>query len=174
MLFSCLENKMHIDEFILIENNNFYFYDIFGYYGCFSNYYLINFELDGYIWKSSEHYFQAQKFINTEYFEMIRQTNTAKEAAKIGRNRDLPIIKNWDNIRISIMKKALLAKFQQNIFIQQKLLETNDMNLIENAPRDYFWACGLDRTGENQFGKLLMIVRNTIKEDVNKRVNCDE
>lgn len=40
-----------------------YFYMIGEEYGCFSNFSPHCFELDGLYWPTSEHYFQAQKFV---------------------------------------------------------------------------------------------------------------
>ncbi len=41
-------------------------------YGAFSNFAAYGFELDGRYWKTSEHYFQAQKFAGTEHEEQAR------------------------------------------------------------------------------------------------------
>lgn len=43
-----------------------YFYKTKEKYGCFSNH---GFELKGKYWRTSEHYFQSQKFIGTEFEE---------------------------------------------------------------------------------------------------------
>jgi N-glycosidase YbiA len=51
-------------------------------YGCFSNFSPHGFELDDTWWPTSEHYFQAQKFVGTPYAEEIRRARTASEAAK--------------------------------------------------------------------------------------------
>ena len=44
-----------------------YFYKTNEKYGCFSNFSKHGFELGGKYWPASEHYFQAQKFSETEY-----------------------------------------------------------------------------------------------------------
>ncbi len=63
-------------------------------YGCFSNFSRHGFELDGAWWATSEHYFQAQKFVDTDraWFEKIREVKTPKEAAKMGRDRSHPCV----------------------------------------------------------------------------------
>lgn len=64
------------------------------------------------------------------------------------------------------MKKALLAKFKQNISLKELLLETNDCYLIEgNYWHDNIWGiCYCKKCenikGENRLGKLLMKIRN--------------
>ena len=45
---------------------------------------------------TSEHYFQAQKFIGSDFAEEIRLAKTPMEAAKMGRERNKPIRKDWD------------------------------------------------------------------------------
>jgi N-glycosidase YbiA len=37
--------------------------------------------------------------------------------------------------------------------------------IIEDSPVDYFWGCGIDRTGTNQLGRILMQVRTDLKRD---------
>ena len=57
----------------------------------FSNFYQAPFELDGKIWKTSEHYFQAAKFIgtphNTAYSELIRLCNTPGKCFTLARQK---------------------------------------------------------------------------------------
>ena len=43
--------------------------------------------------------------------------------------------------------------------IRQILLDTLDAEIIEDSPVDYFWGCGIDRTGTNHLGRILMQVR---------------
>ena len=57
------------------------------------------FELDGKRWITSEHYFQAQKFIGTEYAEAIRLLDNPMKAAEMGRNRDLPLRTDWEQVK---------------------------------------------------------------------------
>ena len=95
-----------------------YFSRINDKYGCFSNFAHYNFELDGKKWMTSEHYFQAQKFYGTEYEEIIRLLDNPMKAAEMGRNRDLPLREDWEQIKDNIMRKAVCAKFTQNIDIK--------------------------------------------------------
>lgn len=50
------------------------------------------FELDGYVWRSAEHYFQAMKFVNTDrdYFQVVRDASSPAKAAALGRSRKHP------------------------------------------------------------------------------------
>lgn len=143
-----------------------YFYRINEAYGCFSNFAHYGFELDGKRWMTSEHYFQAQKFCGTEYEEVIRLLDNPKKAAEMGRNRDLPLRANWDQVKDDIMRKAVLAKFAQNEEIKNILLSTGTEILVEKTTNDYYWGCGKDGSGKNMLGNILMEVREKIYCDL--------
>jgi len=60
-------------------------------YGVFSNFSAHPFTLDGQLWPTSEHYFQAQKFVGfSEHQDEIRLAATPMEAAEKGRERHRP------------------------------------------------------------------------------------
>ena len=144
-----------------------YFYSRADEHGYLSNFASYGFELDGKYWRTSEHYFQAQKFITTapKYAEKIRIVHTPKEAANMGRSRKYPLRANWDNIKDEVMYRAVLKKFQTHADIRQRLLATGDEPLVENAPGDYYWGSGADGSGQNKLGKLLMVVRDRLRQD---------
>jgi len=142
------------------------FYKVNDEYGCFSNFSRHGFELNGKYWSTSEHYFQAQKFAGTEYEEEIRLAATAMEVAKFGRDRNKPLRKDWEQVKYSIMKEAVLAKFRTHDDIREILLLTGDSEIIEKTTDDYYWGCGSDGTGKNMLGKILMEVRAILKTDI--------
>jgi ribA/ribD-fused uncharacterized protein len=137
-------------------------------YGCFSNFSRHGFELDGFWWTTSEHYFQAQKFVTTdrEWFEKIRQAKTPKEAAKMGRDRQHPLRSDWEKVKDEIMEKAVFAKFKTHPDLAQILIDTGDSLIVENAPNDYYWGCGKDGSGKNQLGQTLMKIRAKLQSMV--------
>ena len=57
------------------------FYRVNDAYGCFSNFAKYGFYINDKFWKTSEHFFQAQKFKDTEYEEMIFSLESPMEAA---------------------------------------------------------------------------------------------
>lgn len=142
-----------------------YFYTTVDEYGCFSNFSRHGFELDGKYWKTSEHYFQAQKFAGTPHEETVRRAETPKKAATLGRNRDFPLRSDWEQIKDDIMFRAVLKKFQTHADIREILLNTGDAELVENAPGDYYWGSGQDGTGQNKLGKILMQIRAQLRAD---------
>jgi hypothetical protein len=140
-----------------------YFYNIREQYGCFSNFSPHGFVLDELYWSTSEHYFQAQKFIGTPYLEKLRLVKTPKEAANMGRQRTLPLRPDWEDVKDNIMRKAVFSKFSTNKDIQEILLSTGNEELVENSPIDYYWGCGADGSGKNMLGIVLMEVRQQLK-----------
>ncbi len=140
-----------------------YFYKTNEAYGCFSNFSKHPFELDNKLWPTSEHYFQAQKFAGTEYEEHIRLTATPMDAANMGRDRKLPLRKDWEIVKDEIMRKAVMAKFRANEDARKILLSTGNEELIENTTKDYYWGCGDNGTGRNMLGRILMEVRAELR-----------
>lgn len=91
-------------------------------YGCFSNFSAHGFVLDELYWTTSEHYFQAQKFIGTPYLEKVQQMKTPKDAANMGRDRTLPLRSDWEQVKDAVMYRAVWQKFQTHADIRDILL----------------------------------------------------
>ncbi|MBL1179345.1 NADAR family protein [Pantanalinema sp. GBBB05] len=134
-------------------------------YGCFSNFSAHGFMLDELYWATSEHYFQAQKFINTPSLEKVRQAKTPKDAAKMGRDRSLPLRSDWEQVKDDVMRKAVLQKFKTHADIRAILLATGSDVLVENSAIDYYWGCGKDGSGKNKLGQILMEVRELLRSE---------
>ena len=143
-----------------------HFYNRNDPYYYFTNFYRASIELDGYVWPTTEHYFQAQKFFGTPYYDYIRSLPTPREAFQVSR---LPqaaecVRGDWPRVKKQIMLKALRAKFIQDEQLRQLLLDTKDVDLVEHTRNDSYWGDGGDGSGQNQLGKLLMQVRKEIKD----------
>ncbi|WP_414514099.1 NADAR family protein [Nostoc sp. PCC 9305] len=141
-----------------------YFYSTREEYGCFSNFSSHGFELDGLYWSTSEHYFQAQKFVGTFHVEQIRLVKTPKDAARMGRERTRPLRQDWEQVKDDIMRQAVLCKFQTHRDIRDILLSTENAEIVENSPIDFYWGCGADGSGKNMLGNILMEVRNILHD----------
>lgn len=141
-----------------------YFYSTREQYGCFSNFSPHGFELDNLYWQTSEHYFQAQKFVGTIHLEQIRLVKTPKDAAKMGRERTRPLRQDWEQVKDDIMRQAVLCKFTTHADIREILLDTGNQEIIENSPIDWYWGCGSDGTGKNMLGIILMEVREILRD----------
>lgn len=138
------------------------FYSVKDPYGEFSNFALFPITIDGVIWPTSEHYYQAHKFLDPALQEQVRNQPTPYLAAQMGRNPDLPMREDWDDVRESFMWTALKAKFSQYKVLQELILSTKTSHLYEHTKNDCYWAdCG-DRTGKNRLGEQLMQIRTEL------------
>ena len=140
-----------------------YFYSRTDEYGDFCNFSSHGFELDGKYWRTVEHYFQAQKFAGTEHETAIHRARTPGDAKGLGRSTKYPLRDDWEDVKDSIMHRAVTRKFETHPDIRQRLLDTADEELVENARGDYYWGCGADGTGQNKLGKILMDVREKLR-----------
>ncbi len=179
------KHKIHFYE----QNGDFGF--LSNFYGTTNNK-RFKLVIDDVEWPSVEHYFQAQKFLGgldiseetKNYANSIRQSKTPNIAKilaqqKIGggyawRTNLNPIIQqsldagvkiriDWESVKDSIMKKAIVAKFTQNPDLMTKLMSTGSDELIEHTSRDNYWADGGDGSGLNKLGRILMSVRDDFR-----------
>lgn len=157
---------------ILDENTNLvilsctmpiYFYSTSDKYGTLSNFAPFGVEMNGQWWSTVEHYFQGQKFADADHAEKIRVARDPKQAKTLGRGCKFPIRDDWDQARDEIMYEACLKKFQTHKEARELLLATEDEELVENAPSDYYWGCGKTGTGQNKLGQILMRVREELR-----------
>lgn len=147
-----------------MDENEIKFYSVNDKYGEFSNFALYPIKLKGKVWQTSEHYFQAQKFVGTDYENKIRKAPNPMKAAQLGRTRKVRLRKNWDNIKDNVMYDALKAKFEQHSELKKLLIETRTKKLIEHTENDSYWGDGGDGSGKNRLGKLLMRLRTELSD----------
>lgn len=140
------------------------FYSTKDQYGEFSNFAPFGFRLDEKWYHTSEHYFQAMKFEDEEHQERIREIKSPMIAARLGRSHKVKIRNDWEEMKVHVMRTAVRAKFQQHANLQELLLGTGEQLLVEAADGDYFWGIGKDGTGQNWLGRILMEIRNELRE----------
>lgn len=140
-----------------------YFYDNNKPYFEFTNFSHYPVKIDGERWPTTEHYYQAMKFIDKQIQGKIKNMSTAREAFSFAqKNRNL-IRKDWHQVNISFMVKAVTAKFTQYQKLKKLLIDTNFRVLVEDAKeKDNFYGAGADYKGENHLGRILMHIRRNI------------
>lgn len=143
-----------------------YFYTPGGEYGALSNFSSYGIEMDGRYWSTVEHYFQAQKFPGHVQQQRIWMVRTPKQAKALGRDRSMPIREDWETVKDSIMRDAVLKKFETHASAREILLSTKEAELVESSPSDYYWGCGADGSGLNKLGIILMEVRSILQNNV--------
>lgn len=148
----------------MIDESTIYFYSVDGPNGAFSNFYPCKFiDSQGREWRSSEHYYQAHKFLDQEIFELVKNTKTCKECYKVSWSYKDKFRSDWSEVKDEIMHEALLYKFKQNSSLLKILLETGDKKLVEHSMNDLHYGMGLEDNGKNRLGILLEQVRNELK-----------
>lgn len=123
-----------------------------------SNFYYYPMIIDGYEWKTVEHYYQASKSAAPEGYHEIRDAVTAGAAKRMGRS--VALRADWEAVKLGVMRTALEAKFVSGQPLGQWLLDTGDALLVEgNDWHDKFWGvclcerCG--KVGQNWLGVML-------------------
>lgn len=134
-------------------------------YQEFSNFARFPIVIDGKVWPTSEHYYQAMKFnTDAEYMEKIRAEKSPAQAKFLASKKGCyprKIRDDWELIKEDVMIKALCAKFSQHESLKKLLVETGDAILAEHTENDLYWGDGGAKgNGKNRLGILLMEVRN--------------
>ena len=70
---------------------------------------------------------------------------------------------DWEQIKDNVMLRALREKFTQHQHLFYLLIQTGDCPIVEHTDNDFYWADGLDGSGKNMLGKLLVQVRGELK-----------
>lgn len=143
--------------------NEVQFYSVADEYGCFSNSAPYPIRLRGVTWPTVEHYFQAQKFAGTEHKQAIRRAKSPAIAARLGRSRRVRLRRDWESVKVAVMREAVLAKFQQHPDLLALLLATGNARLVEHTERDDYWGDGGKGSGANMLGRILMQVRDELR-----------
>ena len=149
--------------------NVIHFYSVSDEFGQFSNFAAFPIVLDGARWPTSEHFFQAQKFDDESYRQKIRKSNSPMLAARLGRDRKQKLRRDWESVKVGIMRQAVTAKFTQHPELRALLLSTGDAKIVEHTENDDYWGDGGDGSGKNMLGRLLMEVREQLRTEANRK-----
>jgi ribA/ribD-fused uncharacterized protein len=127
-----------------------------------SNFSPARIELDGQLYPSVEHAYQAAKtWRPSERLQFTR--GSAGDAKKKGRT--VHVRDDWDEVKIGVMRSLLAQKFEFGTALGVKLLETGRAVLIEgNSWGDTFWGVSLG-VGHNHLGRLLMEQRDRLRKE---------
>jgi len=136
-------------------------------YYVFCNFSAFEIEYNGKKYPTSEHAYQSFKFVKTnpELAEKIQKAKSAHDAFKLAQEEKSEIDPDWDNIKQDIMKEILHCKVEQHPYVQKKLLQSGDREIVEDSWRDDYWGWGKNRDGKNMLGKLWMEVRDEFRKN---------
>ena len=129
--------------------------------------------------RTSEALYQACRFPHMPEVQQLiieqRSPMTAKMKGKPHRQNSRP---DWNAVRVKIMRWCLRVKLAQNWdSFSELLLETANLPIVEQSRRDDFWgAKPVDKdtlTGVNALGRLLMELREQVKDDPSELLHVD-
>lgn len=134
-------------------------------YAFLSNFHPSEVGMDGILYPTVEHAYQAAKTLNPGLRAAIRNAGTPGYAKQMG--RAVKLRDDWESVKLDVMLDLLRKKFSHEDFKRQ-LLATGDSTLIEgNDWGDHFWGMSgyhPKRVGLNHLGRLLMQVRSEIRK----------
>lgn len=134
-------------------------------WGEFSNFYPSPILVDGRIYPTVEHYYQACKTVTEEKHEMIRCARTAAKTKRMGTR--IEVRPDWEEVKLDVMRIGLQAKFHQHPLLARRLLSTGNRPLHEASPNDRFWGW-MDGKGDDFLGRLLTKMREELREESKK------
>lgn len=135
-----------------------------GEYGFLSNMHCQHmFKYEDAFFTSVESAFQSQKDPSkVDYFVNLNPV----DAKRLGNK--LQLRSDWEKVKDGIMYDIVYAKFSQNPYLKNKLLETSNKQLVEvNSYNDNYWGVTFDINsnkyiGLNKLGEILMKVRDEL------------
>lgn len=124
-------------------------------------------EMDGIVYPTVEHAYQAAKTTDLDEREKVRNCKTPGQAKRV----TVSMREDWEDLKLVVMRRLVKQKFQKHPDLRQKLIDTGNMQIQEgNWWGDTFW--GVDRDtgeGENHLGRILMDIRHLCKTgEINK------
>ncbi len=118
--------------------------------------------LDGQRWPSVEHFYQAQKYVDQQIVQRIRQSDSPQKARKTGQDRSLVTRPDWESTKVSVMQRAVSAKFEQHRRLKDLLAKTGAEEIVHQSSSDLFWGRNETGEGENRLGELIMEIRKDL------------
>lgn len=139
--------------------------DVFGgRYFFLSNFFTAPVTWEGRTYQNNEAAFQSAKCIKDSQRDKFTQLDPSR-AKRAGRN--VLLRQDWEDIKEQVMYEVCFAKFTQNPDLGKKLVETGDAILVEgNDWNDRVWGM-VKGVGQNKLGKILMRIREEIKDNFN-------
>lgn len=133
-----------------------------GQHQFLSNFYPCKIQVFGLEFLNSEAAFQSQKFLDKDA-QLQFCCIDASTAKHLGHSRQWRLRSDWEQVKVTIMKQVLQAKFSDPI-LGRLLVDTYPQKLVEgNTWGDTYWGV-CDGVGHNMLGRLLMKTREKLME----------
>jgi ribA/ribD-fused uncharacterized protein len=105
------------------------------------------------------------KFDDEDLRMQIRDAAHPEAAVKLAKKHRRQTRTDWKKIRETIMTRGVYIKCRTHPDVVEALLATGDEKILENSQYDYYWGCGRDGRGENAYGRVLMNVRDKLRDE---------
>lgn len=129
-------------------------------YAFLSNFYPSRVLLDGVIYPTVEHAYQAAKTISPSERDSVLFSGSPGRAKQAGKR--VKIREGWDDMKLSVMRDLLIQKFTHDN-LKALLVATGGARLVEGNSWGYRYWGMCDGVGHNHLGELLMGVRGLCK-----------
>ena len=133
-----------------------------GKYRFLSNFWYASVVLDGVMYPTVEHAFQAAKTLDLAERKRVHACTSPSDAKRAGRT--VTLRDDWEDVKVGVMHNLVWQKFQRPD-LKNLLVDTGDQHLEEgNHWNDRFWGVCPPGSGQgqNQLGIILMDVRRAL------------
>lgn len=125
-----------------------------------SNFYPSRIRHERITYPTVEHAFQATKSL--ERMDRLKIANSRSPGKAKALGQKVRLRKDWESIKVAVMRQLVEKKFTVHQDLRNRLLATEDAELIEgNTWNDCFWGVCNGR-GKNHLGQILMEVRRSL------------
>jgi ribA/ribD-fused uncharacterized protein len=132
-----------------------------GQYFWLSNFYGAPIEIDGILFPTTEHAYQAYKTLDLDIRTKMSRMPYANKVMEFG--RQINVRRDWESFKLIAMENVLVEKFKIKV-LKDRLVSTGEALLIEgNTWGDTYWGV-CNGSGENNLGKILMKIRSSYAE----------
>jgi ribA/ribD-fused uncharacterized protein len=134
-----------------------------GEYDFLNNRFGCSFVWQGIRYNNVESAFHASKYTNEAERRVLSRMSAEKVVKK---SMECTPSIEWEESKLDIMESILLAKYDQNPNLKNRLIETEGRILINgNNKHETYWGVDLySWKGENHLGKILMTIRDKEKK----------
>ena len=147
-----------------------YFNSRTPYFDIFSNFYNEPLKIEGEIWKTGEHFYQAAKFAknglqeDANMYRLIVEAETPGTAKRLAdeyfseenKGRSHQALRTFQ-----AMATMLNMKFAPGTLARKRLMQTGDLELVHLSSSDFFWGQNRKGEGKNILGRALMQIRDS-------------
>ena len=144
-MLSKLPQDLHGENIKTCSTTDNISYGFFGSMHPFSNFHQTKFKFQGYEYHSAEQMIQHLKavyFDDQDTASKIMKTKTALECKKLLKNILNYNQESWNPIAKSMCEEGIKAEFVQQPVLQEKLLKTRQLTLVESC-YDQHWGTGI-------------------------------